>query len=310
MSDFAGFEQPKTNWFQVPNSFWKLDLNPHQRVLMLYILRHTWGFHEYKTAKRITLDEFENGRKYADGKRMDKGVNMSRPTIIKHLDRLVQFGYLKIERNDSDKARVEKSFILVMKNADDRGLDLNTSGLDLNHSGKNSLHRTEKDTVERNKRKTDTPSGDVKSSSPASGEIIGAWMESRKIADQTHYKRKHNHDAAKALISDGVTTADVMRFVESLEYGSYEYGRCEDFRWVANNIRGWLDANPLPFGYPPEDDLEEETQISEAEREDFFNSLEAVLQSKLTSTAIYGKERNHVKSAKQDGYLGDNYPAT
>lgn len=156
---FQGFNHPQSNWHQIPNEFWDFDLNPHQRILLLYILRHTWGFSEYDKPKRITLDEFENGRKRADGTRMDQGVNMSRPTIVKHLQALHEMGYLIVQTDDSDKARIRKSYQLLMKtnaiessNLNSSGLNLNTSGSDLNHRGKKTLPRTEKDTLERHLR--------------------------------------------------------------------------------------------------------------------------------------------------------------
>ena len=56
---FTGFNEPKENWSKLPNEF--VDALPMietigEMKVILYILRHTWGFHDDE--KKITLDEF------------------------------------------------------------------------------------------------------------------------------------------------------------------------------------------------------------------------------------------------------------
>ena len=74
---FQGFEEPKQNYFKMPNSW--TDLTAAVRSLAAlkvveYVLRHTWGFREYGVKKLITLDEFQNGRKRSDGTRVTSAV--------------------------------------------------------------------------------------------------------------------------------------------------------------------------------------------------------------------------------------------
>ena len=75
MNKFNGFEEPRQNWSKLPHQF--IDAMPDfetvgEMKVVLYILRHTWGYHD--TEKRITLEEFANGRKLRDGSRIDEGT--------------------------------------------------------------------------------------------------------------------------------------------------------------------------------------------------------------------------------------------
>jgi hypothetical protein len=112
---FAGFAPPIENWSKLPHQL--IDALPFmgseaEVKVILYILRHTWGFQD--ADKRITLDEFEQGRKGRDGTRIDKGVGMSRKSIIKGLRDAETHGFIKVEVNDNDLARIKKTYSLVM----------------------------------------------------------------------------------------------------------------------------------------------------------------------------------------------------
>lgn len=141
---FQGFVQPKQNWSRLPhqliNSLPLFD-SKAEIVVVLYILRHTWGYRDKR--KRITLDEFEHGRKRKDGTRIDKGVGMTKPSVVSGLKSAHKHGFITIETDDSDKGRVKKFYSLanhaVLKS--------------LTPDGKETLHRTEKETSERNPKK-------------------------------------------------------------------------------------------------------------------------------------------------------------
>lgn len=114
---FAGFEVPKQNWFKLPNSWTDITADMRswaEHKIVEYVLRHTWGFQEYGKLKLITLDEFENGRKRADGSRMDKGVGLRRQAIISGLKQAVEDGFLIVDTDDRDKGRVKKYYGLKM----------------------------------------------------------------------------------------------------------------------------------------------------------------------------------------------------
>src|SRR5215475_104512 len=71
---FIGFTQESISdeYFRVPAIFLSLCAmidNLAELKVVMYIMRHTWGFQEYNAPKRITIDEFVDGRKRADGSR-------------------------------------------------------------------------------------------------------------------------------------------------------------------------------------------------------------------------------------------------
>jgi len=118
---FHGFTVPEQNWFKLPNEFTDIMAMLNQRregaaaSIVLYVLRHTWGYHEYDgTGKHITLDEFEHGRVSKDGNRLDMGTGLSKPTIIKGIRAAIECGLLAVEVDGSDKARVKKIYRLRM----------------------------------------------------------------------------------------------------------------------------------------------------------------------------------------------------
>ena len=113
---FAGFEFPRQNWTKIPHAL--IDelhrfSTKGELAVVLYVLRHTWGFQDQW--KKITLDEFENGRKRKDGSRMDGGVGMRKQAILKGIERAVEDGFLRVKKDTRDAARVEKHYMLNMR---------------------------------------------------------------------------------------------------------------------------------------------------------------------------------------------------
>lgn len=161
---FPGFDIPRQNWFKMPNNWTDLTAEMSswaEQKVVEYVLRHTWGYQEYGTLKRITLDEFQNGRKRTDGTRMDKGVGMGKQAIISGIRRAVEDGFLIEEKDDEDKGRVRKYYGLrMLPHLEERGVYENhTSGVRSSHPrGMKRRHRSEKDTLERNSKK-DTVNG-------------------------------------------------------------------------------------------------------------------------------------------------------
>src|SRR5438128_7424952 len=110
--------------------------------------------------KKITTDEFMNGRKKKDGTRIDTGTGLSKPSVIAGLKSAVEHGLLTEETDDSDKAPIKKFYKLKMKlSLDEDDTDSNDPHSDVKNlnigvknfdsRGKQSLHRSEKDTIER-----------------------------------------------------------------------------------------------------------------------------------------------------------------
>ena len=72
-----GFAEPEQNWSKLPHQL--IEALPlietiGEMKVILYVLRHTWGYHDDE--KKITLDEFCNGRKRRDGSRLDGGTGL------------------------------------------------------------------------------------------------------------------------------------------------------------------------------------------------------------------------------------------
>src|SRR5205807_4456594 len=97
--------------------------NLSELKVVLYILRHTWGYQEYDAAKHITIDEFVNGRKRRDGTRMDIGTGLSERAVINGLALAEKHGFIVCEVDDSDLGRVKKSYKLKMQAAEEHGED-------------------------------------------------------------------------------------------------------------------------------------------------------------------------------------------
>jgi DNA-binding PadR family transcriptional regulator len=145
---FQGFAEPQENWSRLPHvliNALPIFETKAELSVVLYILRHTWGYGDEE--KKITLDEFMNGRKRKDGTRIDSGTGMVKQSIINGLQRAEQHGFIEVEVDDSDKARIEKFYSLRMsKNHTSDVQSLDIGGLKVRQ-------RSEKETSERNKKK-------------------------------------------------------------------------------------------------------------------------------------------------------------
>jgi hypothetical protein len=112
---------------QIPNIWIKLVAciqNLSELKVVLYILRHTWGFQEYDMPKHITTDEFVYGRKRRDGSRMDIGTGLCERSVINGLALAERHGFIVCEINASDLARTKKAYKLKMQAPTMQGGDL------------------------------------------------------------------------------------------------------------------------------------------------------------------------------------------
>ena len=173
---FDGFVPPTKNYFPMPNEW--IDIcseidNLAELKVIQYVLRHTWGYHEYGMPKAITVDEFMHGRKKADGSRIDKGTGLKSDRSVKDgLKAAIAHGYLIYEVDNTDKARIKKSYALNMRQVDttpqyeeneNRQVDTTpqtgryypSDSQNLPLGGANTTPRSEKDT-NRNTPKKDT----------------------------------------------------------------------------------------------------------------------------------------------------------
>src|SRR5258707_7912046 len=132
---FQGFIKPEANFFRLPNEW--TDITAHvtslaEMKLVEYVLKHTWGYSEFYMVKKITTDEFMNGRKKKDGTRIDSGTGLSKPSVIAGLKSAVEHGLLTEEIDDSVKARIKKFYKLKMKTSlDENNADSNDPHADV-----------------------------------------------------------------------------------------------------------------------------------------------------------------------------------
>src|SRR5437763_2619681 len=157
---FQGFSKPEANFFRLPNEWTDITANITSLAelkLVEYVLKHTWGYSEFDMVKKITTDEFMYGRKKRDGTRIDQGTGLSKPSVIEGLNNAVKHGLLEVEIDDSDKARIKKSYKLKMRTPieepepDEQGAQADVKKLytgvkNFDSRGKQSLQRSEKDT--------------------------------------------------------------------------------------------------------------------------------------------------------------------
>ncbi|MDD5638657.1 MAG: replication protein [Candidatus Pacebacteria bacterium] len=83
MTDYWSFPKILDNYFHI--------LNGSEQKVLIFILRHTWGFK--KTSDNISLTQLQNGVK-----NLDKGTGLSRKTITKSLKSLVEKGFIQKSR--------------------------------------------------------------------------------------------------------------------------------------------------------------------------------------------------------------------
>jgi hypothetical protein len=152
---FSGFPQEirQTDFSILPNVWINVCAaieNLAELKVVLYIMRHTWGFNNYDSFVRITIDEFMNGRKRSDGSRMDMGTQLSKVAVVNGLALAEKDGFIVSELDESDKARKKKSYKLNMLPAqeqEDEGQSdvkiVYTDGKDCLHQDTQSLQRSD-----------------------------------------------------------------------------------------------------------------------------------------------------------------------
>ena len=115
---FPGFDPPESNFWRLPNNWFDLVAgftSWAEHKVVEYVLRHTWGYHEYGVSKLITMDEFMHGRKRRDGSRMDAGCGMAENSIKKGIADAVAHGFLTVEVDDRDRGRIRKFYAPRMR---------------------------------------------------------------------------------------------------------------------------------------------------------------------------------------------------
>lgn len=270
MSDeqkFEGFEPITGNFTMTPNQAYALmpDLSGAEFKVLFYIVRHTFGFQD--KSKRITLDEFVNGRKRTDGTRIDNGTGIARSTVVPTLQSLVAGGYINRETDDADKARVKHVYSLRMR--DDTSLKIGQVGSEnqtpevrkSDPGGPKTVPRSEKETKERNYKKekkiadAENASADGKPSAVETDPkklrdqgivaFIQSWKDATGNLNPNAFANKTWRAGAGAMYDAGLTASDVTDYVHDLTTNDEFWGgKSIPFMHVVDNIRAWRKANP------------------------------------------------------------------
>src|SRR5258706_3271553 len=126
--DFPKWKAPKSNYVKVPNQLADVIafLSESEIKVLYYLIRHTWGFQEFGVLKKITHDEFMNGRikrlKGADGEpveppqfvRMDPGTGLSENSVKAALRSLEAQNMIVHTADNSDGGRPKHCYALAM----------------------------------------------------------------------------------------------------------------------------------------------------------------------------------------------------
>jgi hypothetical protein len=276
MEPFEGFVQPTKNFFHMPNDW--IDIcadidNLSELKVIQYVIRHTWGFQEYGIAKAITVDEFMNGRKRADGSRMDKGTGLKSDRSVKDgLKAALEHGYLVCVTDASDLGRIRKSYALKMRGGQDvipeqvettreMGRKHPSSRSNLPLSEVDTTPRTEKDTLERHSGKEETqPSliplvpvtkGAKLTASPEAQIVIERWRSCFKkpIPDSDELIR-----AAEKLVPLDLSAQDMLairKYAFANDTNGWYKQRGFRLRDVLREYEGWLSTQPQEEVEPP-----------------------------------------------------------
>lgn len=167
---FKGFILPKTNFFRMPNEWTDIthDIKSLAELKVIeYVLRHTWGYNGQEgMPKRISTDEFANGRKRKNGDRMDMGTGLSVPSIIDGLRRAVEHGYLNVDEDKTDLGRIKRHYSLKMFPG--RPIDASDQDKESLEHSKEPLDRTKKDNRGKTNKGKTREGGDRRSPTPLS----------------------------------------------------------------------------------------------------------------------------------------------
>lgn len=257
---FPGFDIPKENWSKLPHDF--INALPlietiGEMKVILYILRHTWGFQD--ESKKITVDEFVNGRKLKDRSRMDTGTGLSKSTVVDGLKRAEAHGFISVEVDDYDGGRIKKIYSL-------RGIDsIPQETPKSDPRGIESIPRSEKETLERNlEKETSLPEAgtisdsDIENSESEIPDVPNPTIpvESSEVPEQskpvrppsadvfreeTHrWPRKSWWPDLEKKVTSNTASLDRWREVVHAYVG---------LGWNPMNVKGmleWFDKNELP----------------------------------------------------------------
>jgi hypothetical protein len=233
---FDGFVPPTKNYFPMPNNWPDISAgitNLAELKVVEYVLRHTWGYHEYGICKTISVDEFMHGRRRQDGSRMDKGTGLSEQGVRNGLHKAIKEGYLISEVDASDAGRIKKSYALRMQ-ADTRQVqtldppqtidpstgtkfipggskDYTPGVQDLDLRVPEFIPRTEKDTLERHLGNTPKKESTFDADASTHAQPINFAEKKKSKTDPQLPVVSHSQEVAIGNIEEDISLAETTK---------------------------------------------------------------------------------------------------
>ena len=138
MAVFEGFDQPRDNFYKLPNEWFDLlasvrrgDIRPQDagdgwqipRIIAPlkateYVIKHTWGWGR-KHAIRLSRSEIQHGRKGKGGRRLDAGTGLGNSTLTRGIELARDLGLLTVEEDNDDQGRQKRYYLPRLKPADE-----------------------------------------------------------------------------------------------------------------------------------------------------------------------------------------------
>ncbi|MBK8188891.1 MAG: hypothetical protein IPK79_00390 [Vampirovibrionales bacterium] len=149
MSDdwkFGGFDDPEENWVKLPKAIYEnlaRFSSEAELKVVLYVLRHTWGYGD--DYKAMSVDEICAGRKRKDGTRIDSGTGLQPQAARDGIKRAIEHGFVRVWLDASDPGRQVKYYMLARHDLDrlppgvEQLFEAETGGE--NHPGGSENHR-------------------------------------------------------------------------------------------------------------------------------------------------------------------------
>ena len=322
---------PQENWSKLPHQF--IDLLPEINTLselkiIIYTLRHTWGYGDI--SKVISQDEYMNGRKRADGTRIDGGTGLARNSVKSGIKAAVEHGFIVQATDDTDKARIENSYTLsflgqVSKpDTDDENDLIRGSEIDppdgqkltppKQNRGSKIDRRTKKDNSKGKKTgkkskpavggtdaKADKAKADAKINAMAAV-MIKSWI-SETGAVKPDAQALYNKTAV-GLVNNGVTVANVIDYIRHLKTQDFWRGKTPSFDYIATNIKGWLDDKAKPTNDPKRFGEQHTTDTADYSQDELIETGKA--QVRLLYDPSKGSFIEHLnKIIAQDNHLSE-----
>jgi hypothetical protein len=228
---FKGFQPPTENWSKLPHEMiaaLPLVKSLAELKVILYILRHTWGYQNYEKPRRISMDEFVNGRKNQDGGRIDPGVGMAENSVRAGLLSAIEHGFISVYEDNSDAGRVTRFYEIRPSN---NATPSKVAPQKLHPKTSRVAPRTYKDKSKEGGKSNPHSKADA---------LIDAWASAMGFdgaAIGASYNSTARRKIANAMLKWDVppTPEEITRFVEAKVKVKPEY----EFNWLEDDLPKW-----------------------------------------------------------------------